>query len=132
MKMIHPGQCMCVPPAAGRAVSCVRHGMPCVTVPWCERQLVWLNAVCHCATVGEAAPGGSAVGSEQSITLTHQPFCLSTFMGSVLGTGVCVSAFEHETAPGKGACAAIAANYPIIPPDGPSPSASPALLWVES
>lgn len=92
-----------------------------------------LNAVCRCATVGEAAPRGSAVRSEQSITLTHQPFCLSTSsMGSVLGTGVCVSAFEHETAPGKGACAAIAANYPIIPPDGPSPSASPALLWVES
>lgn len=45
---------------------------------------------------------------------------------------VCVSASKHETAPRKGACAAIAANYTIIPPDGPSPSASPALLWVES
>lgn len=62
----------------------------------------------------------------------HQAFCLGASMVSSFGMGMCVSASKHKTAPRKGACAAVAANYTVIPPDGPSPSASPALLWVES
>lgn len=53
-------------------------------------------------------------------------------MVSVLGTDIHVSASKRETAPWKGAGTAIAANSTVIPPDGPSPSANPALLWIES
>lgn len=63
----------------------------------------------------------------------HQSFCLSSSsMVSVLGTDIHVSASKRETAPRKGAGTAIAANSTVIPPDGPSPSANPALLWIES
>lgn len=86
-----------------------------------------------CCGGGRGSQGSSGERSEWSIVLMPQPFCLSfSSMVSVLGTGMCVSALKHRAAPRKGGCAAIAANYTIIPPDGPSPSASPALLWVES